>query len=198
MFYRWKIRSIVYGNFLTFPLLRFTGIVTILVALDGLVCISLWIAGGDSEYMEDSVKDFSFTHSTFDLACISAVRCVILVACFYYLEQYSLLKVSVRQHDAIKGSNRMVKFCHVTILVVSGISAVYAVVKGSWIIRSILRKSWNSTDQEINMHISYKVLCIVSVIFPLCEIIFCTNEYLVPTKNDSYKEFTLTCELTRE
>lgn len=74
---------------------RFTGVATLLVALDSLACVALWLAGGDTTYLEDSVEDFSFTHSTFDLACIAAVRGVVLIACFYYLEHYSLMQVSV-------------------------------------------------------------------------------------------------------
>ena len=38
-----------------------------LTAVNSLVCTVLWLAGGDSLYLEDSIKEFSFTHSTFDL-----------------------------------------------------------------------------------------------------------------------------------
>lgn len=155
------------------PLLRFTSVIIVLVALESLICISLWIAGGDTLYMENSVKEFSFLHSTFDLACLSAVRCLILVACFYYLEYYSLLQVSVGQHDLQRSSNRMARLCQILIFIVSGVSMIYAVVKGALIIQSIVRGTWNNVDQETTMHTTYKVLCIVAVIFPAIEILFC-------------------------
>lgn len=155
------------------PLFRFTSTVIVLIALDSLICISLWIAGGDSLYMEESVKEFSFTHSTFDLACISSVRCVILIGCFYYLEHYSLLKVSVGEHDKQRISSRVAIFCQLVIYIVSGVSLLYSVVKGSLILRSMVQGTWNDIDKNLSMHITYKVLCVVSIAFPAIEIIFC-------------------------
>ena len=155
------------------PILRFTSVIIILVALDSLICISLWIAGGDSLYLEDSVKEFSFIHSTFDLACLAAVRSVVLVACFYFLEQYSLLKVSVTDHDRQRHSYRVVVLCQVVMFAVSGGSLVYSVVKGSLILERILRGTWNDDNPELDMHITYKILTIVAIAFPAMEIIFC-------------------------
>lgn len=156
------------------PLLRFTSVVIIFVALDCLVCISLWIAGGDSLYMEDSVKEFSFTHSTFDLACIALVRCAILIGCFYYLEHFSLLKVSIGEHDKQRVGCRIVFFCHLGIFSATLVSLLYSIVKGSFILKSILQGTWNDIDQEHHMHITYKVLCIISIVFPAIEFIFST------------------------
>lgn len=153
------------------PLWRFTSVVNVLIAIDSLICISLWIAGGDTLYLEDSVEKFSFTHSTFDLACISAVRCVILVASFYYLEWFSLLRVSLGQHDKQRSSNRIVKFLLAIIFMVCGTSLLYAIVKGALIVRSIVQGDWNE-ERDIAMHITYKVLCIVAVIFPVIEFFF--------------------------
>lgn len=106
------------------PLLRFTSLVTILVAIDCLTCISLWIAGGNSIYMEDSVMEFSFIHSTFDLACVSFLRCIVLIICFYYMEQYSLLRVSVGDHDKQRVGRRVVFFGQIGIFLMSGLSQV--------------------------------------------------------------------------
>ena len=155
------------------PLLRFTSVVIFLITLDCLICISLWVAGGDSLYIEDSVKYFSFTHSTFDLACISAVRCMIIATCFYYLEQYSLRKVSIGDHEKQRTGSIVVMCCQLTILLVSGLSFVYATVKGSLILKSILQGTWNDVDKELQMHITYKVLSIVSIVFPALEVVFC-------------------------
>ncbi len=77
------------------PLLRFTSVISVLVALDSLACISLWIAGGNSRYLETNVEQFSITRSTFDLACIAALRGIIIIASqllpgtVYYNEEYS-------------------------------------------------------------------------------------------------------------
>lgn len=153
------------------PWLRFTSVVTAFVALDCLICVSLWIAGGDSLYMEDSVTQFSFTHSTFDLACVSLARCIILIICFYYLEQYSLLKASVGEDNGQRLGNRVLIFCQLGILLISGLSFTYAGVKGSLILKGIVQGTWNKVGEQLHMHITYEVLCIVSIVFPGVEVI---------------------------
>ncbi len=149
------------------PLVRFTSLATLFVAVDSLVCVCLWIAGGDSRYMEDSVRDFSFTHSTFDLACLAAVRGVILVACLYYLEHFSLVEVSVRNEDRLITSRRIALLCRVSLFLISSVSLLYAAVKGAVILHEVLSDSWIS---EAGMHVTYEVLCITSVVFPVAEV----------------------------
>ena len=152
------------------PLVRFTGIAMLLVAVDSLVCVALWLAGGDSLYLEDSVKEFSFTHSTFDLVVIAALRGVILFGCFYFLEHNSILSVSVK-HDSRKSSTqRLAMLCQAVILLLSGVSLIYAVVKGGMIIHSIVKGTWTDVSKETEMHITYKILCIIAVVFPLLEV----------------------------
>lgn len=161
--------GVAYKRLSHLPLLRFTSVVIVLVALDCLVCIALWIAGGDSLYMEDSVKDFSFTHSTFDLACIAAVRCIVVIGCFYFLEYFSLLKVSA---DRRLTGHRAVIVCQLGLFLVTFGSFAYSVVKGAFILKSILDGTWNDVNRELYMHITYKVLCIVSIVFPAIELVF--------------------------
>ena len=152
------------------PLVRFTGIAMLLVAVDSLVCIALWLAGGDSLYLEDSIKEFSFTHSTFDLVIIAALRGLILFGCFYFLEHNSILSVSVKHDDSRKSlTQRFAMLCQAVILLCSGVSLIYAVVKGGMIIHSIIKGTWTDVSKETEMHITYKILCIIAVVFPLME-----------------------------
>lgn len=78
------------------PFLRYTTLASLVIALDSLISISLWIAGGDSSYMENNVEHFSIYDSTFDLACIAAVKGPLLIACIYYLEHYTLTAASTK------------------------------------------------------------------------------------------------------
>ena len=152
-------------------LLRFASASLLLVALDSLVCIALWLAGGDSLYLEDSVRDFSFTHSTFDLVVLAAVRGVVLAGCFYLLEHNGILSASVKNDLRNFFSERIALLCELfVILVISGASFVYAVIKGGIIIHSIVVGTWNGVSKEIEMHITYKILCITGVMFPLLEV----------------------------
>ena len=148
------------------PLLRFTAVVTFLVAVDSLVCISLWIAGGDSLYLENNVEHFSITRSTFDLACIAALRGVVIIASYYYLEQFIIMRRSVRSPEKQTKNSSLSIICQGAILVVSAASIVYSIVKGGFLIKMIVK------DQSIEMHITYKVLCIASVVFSLVELFF--------------------------
>ena len=128
---------------------------------------------GDTTYLEDSVEDFSFTHSTFDLACIAAVRGVVLVACFYYLEHHSLMQASVTNERRQKSSRMLSILCLFVIFLISSMSLIYAVVKGGLILHQIVNKNWNvPSNPELNMSITYKILCIVAIVFPALEIVF--------------------------
>jgi len=73
---------------------RFTVLACLVVAADSLSCISLWIVGGDSRYLERSVENFSLVTSTFDLACLAAVRGLVLLVLFVLLERAVLREAS--------------------------------------------------------------------------------------------------------
>ena len=151
-------------------LLTLVRCIMLLVAVDSLLCISLWLAGGDSLYLEDSVKEFSFTHSTFDLVVIAAVRGVLLFGCFYYLETISIQYLSVKDRQASFAA-RFAILCEVVILLLSGTSLIYAVVKGGMIIHSVVKGTWNDVTKEIEMHITYKILCVTAAVFPVLEVV---------------------------
>lgn len=149
----------------TLPWVRFTSVVIFLVALDSLICVVLWLAGGSSGYLEHSVKEFSFTHSTFDLAVIAVARGIVLVPCLYYLERYSLLTVSARgrrRNSALK----FARICRTGVFVAAAVSIAYMVVKGSFMLHQITSGHW----EPIRMHISYRILCTVALVFPLLEV----------------------------
>lgn len=88
------------------------------------------------------------------------------------MEQYSLLRVSVGDHDKQRVGRRVVFFGQIGIFLMSGLSLVYAGIKGSLILKSILQGTWSDVDQRLQMHMTYKVLCIVSIVFPGTEVIF--------------------------
>lgn len=145
------------------PLVRFTSAVTVVVALDSLISIALWLAGGDNSYLETSVEDFSITKSTFDLACLAAIRGVLLLSFLYLLEHYTIASVSGQPGRQQISSRRTAALCHAALLSLAFCSFVYSVVKGGIIAREI------ASDQWTGVHITYKVLLICSVAFPALE-----------------------------
>ena len=156
------------------PLVRFSTVAMVLVALDSLVCVALWLSGGDSTYMEDSVTEFSFTRSVFDLACLAVVRGIVLGLCFYYLEYFSLMRVSLSGGKNLTTSRLLTHACRAGILLLSLASFVYAAVKGGFVIREMRHgtrdSAGDSDDTATTMHATYKALCIIAVAFPLLEL----------------------------
>lgn len=150
---------------------RFTSVVIFLVALDSLVCVGLWLGGGTSNYLEHSVRDFSFTHSTFDLAMVAVARGILLIPCLYYLERHSLLAVSSRSRSRRVSAKKFSRICRAGVFLPPAVSILYIVVKGSFIIHQISNGSWEHVDADISMHITYRILCVASLVFPLFEVV---------------------------
>ena len=147
------------------PWIRFTTVASVIVAIDSVACVALWIGGGNSKYLEKNVRDFSLVKSTFDLACIAAVRGVILIALLYLLERAVIRDVSVS--TGAKTRRRAVSnysiLLHVFILLIAFACLCYAAVKGGLVIHE-----WR---EGRHMHVTYKVLCIVAAVFPLVELV---------------------------
>ena len=147
------------------PWIRFTTVATIIVAIDSITCVALWIAGGNSKYLEDSVEDFSLVKSTFDLACLAAVRGVILIALLYLLERAVIRDVALSPTAKTRrrtASNYNIAL-HIFILVIAFACMCYAAVKGGLVIHDWRRGR--------HMHVTYKALCIVAAAFPLVELL---------------------------
>ena len=145
------------------PILRYTTLSIIIVALDSLLSISLWIVGGNSQYLENSVEHFSLYRSTFDLAVIAALRGLVLIGCLYYVEYYTLASVSTDSEPARIVNRRLAWFCHGIIIIVSFATMVYAATKLTLVLLSM--------DLFRALHITYKVLFVVGVASPALELI---------------------------
>ncbi len=150
------------------PLIRFTTVATVLVAMESLVCIALWLAGGDSLYLEDSVEKFLFTHSTFDLACLAAVRGIVVVGCLFYLES-SLIRSHTFQK---KSSRRASQVCLVLMMVVIVSTLIYAVVKGVMVLLEVISGRWNNNiNPDLRMSVPYIILSIAGIVFPAVDLV---------------------------
>ena len=152
------------------PWIRYTSVVIFLVALDSLICVALWLGGGSASYLRHSVEDFSFSHSTFDLAVVAVARGLLLVLCLYYLERYSLLAISGRGRARRSSVRKYSRICRAGVFVAAGVSIVYVIVKGCVILSQIANGGWDSVNAEIRMHVTYKILCVFSFVFPLLEV----------------------------
>lgn len=149
------------------PWIRFTTVAIVIVAIDAVACVVLWLTGGNLKYLEHSVKDFTLVTSTFDLACIAAVRGVILIALLHLLERAVIRDVSLIWYAGSKTSRKPANKCnmalHIFIILTAFVCLCYAAVKGGLIIHEWRRGR--------HMHVTYKVLCIVATAFPLVELL---------------------------
>ena len=152
------------------PWARFTTIVIFFVSLDPLVCLGLWLGGGNSAYLRHSVDDFSFSHSTFDLALLAVVRGFSLVSCLYLLERYSLLALTARGQAKRRAALRNTRLCRAVVFATATISILYLIAKGAVILHQISTGSWDSVNTQIRMHVSYRILCVFALVFPLLEL----------------------------
>ena len=136
------------------------------------MCIALWLAGGDSLYLEESVEKFQFTHSTFDLACLAAVRAVVVVLCLFYLENSLVRFTSTSRRRDQKSSRQMARFCLGVMLTVVVITMIYAFVKGAMVLAQVVNGQWNyaDIDPHLVMSVPYIILCVVAIVFPAVDI----------------------------
>lgn len=158
------------STFAHLPLVRFTSVATILVALDSLVSIALWLAGGDSFYLEESVEDFSIFTSTFDLACLATARGILIICSLYYLEQYSLLSVSSQVLHRQVLSRRIAISCHASIIILALSCLVYSLVKGVLV---LVRLDKDTTE----IHVTYKILCCFAVAATAVELVIGASSF---------------------
>ena len=173
------------------PLVRFTSVATILVAFDSLVSIALWLAGGDSLYLEDSVEDFSIYTSTFDLACLAAARGILIVCCLYYLEQYSLLSVSSQVLYRQVLSRRIAVSCHASIIILALSSLVYSLVKGVLVLLRL-------DADAVEIHTSYKILCCFAVAATAVELLIGVSSFCFMRRLTHVHKIRLVVEETED
>ena len=137
----------------------------VLVGVDSLSGAILWIAAGNMSYLEENVVGFVFQDTVFDLAVLAVVRGFLLAASLIFLEQWVLRKLPSLMTS---GSSRpkLVTVSLAVVIIVAIVSFGYGIAKGAFVI-----KFWPETSRD--MHIAYKVLCIVSVVLPLVEVVLC-------------------------
>ena len=135
----------------------------VLVGVDSLSGAVLWIAAGDMRYLEENVVGFVFQDSVFDLAVLAVARGLLLAASLIFLEQWVLRKLPSLMAS---GSSRpkLVTVSLALVLIAAVVSFGYGIAKGAFVIKYWPETSWK-------MHIAYKVMCIVSVVLPLVEVV---------------------------
>lgn len=158
----------VKGGYYSLPTQRFTTVVQVLLLLDLVSSITLWLCGGDNDYLEDNVKHFKIRDSVFDLAAIAFVKGSILFFVYPWLEHLSMKQID-QPYDNRLASRKC--FCHSLAIFLSVGSLAYSITKGVLIyeVRS---------EKEHKLHPTYYALVISSVVFSLLESVFSLSSFV--------------------
>ncbi|KAL9980932.1 hypothetical protein ACROYT_G009574 [Oculina patagonica] len=158
----------VKGGYYSLPTQRFTTVVQVLLLLDLVSSITLWLCGGDNDYLEDNVKHFKIRDSVFDLAAIAFVKGSILFFVYPWLEHLSMKQID-QPYD--KGLASRKCYCHSLAIFLSVGSLAYSITKGVLIyeVRS---------EKQHKLHPTYYALVISSVVFSLLESVFSLSSFV--------------------
>lgn len=155
------------GGYYTLPTCRFTIIAQILLFLDLVSSNTLWLCGGNNDYLENSMEHFKIRDSVFDLASIAFLRCSILFFVYPWLERLSLKQID---HPYEKSLASRKSFCHFLAIILSVGTLVYSVTKGILIYEVLAEK-------EHKLHPTYYALVISAIAFSLLEALFALSSF---------------------
>ena len=155
-------------GYYTLPTYRFTTVVQVVLLFELVSSLALWLCGGDSKYMDDSVKHFKIRDSVFDLAAIAFVKSSILFFVYPWLEHFSMKQID-HPYDKELASRKC--SCHFLAVVLSVGSLAYSTTKAVLIyeVRS---------EKKHRLHPTYYVLVVSSVVFSLLESLFSLSSFV--------------------
>ncbi|XP_077995855.1 uncharacterized protein LOC144449221 [Glandiceps talaboti] len=145
----------------TLPTVRFGRVAKLFFFLDAATCIALWLTGGHSKYMVNSITEWKITTSVFELACLSLLKLIILFPIFGKLEDIAMAQIEDPYNPLLKKRKAIM---HVSTFILSLLSIAYTTTKGVLI---LLNKSYE------DMHVTYQACCIAAFAFSLLELLLC-------------------------
>lgn len=155
------------GSYYTLPSRRFTTIAQGLLFLDLVSSVTLWLCGGNNDYLEENVEHFKFKESVFDLAVIAFLRCSILFFVYPWLESISLKQID-QPYDKKLAFRKC--FCHFLCIIFCVGSLTYSVTKGTLIFEKM-------TERHHKLHPTYFALAVTAIVFSLLEMLFALGSF---------------------
>ena len=155
-------------GYYTLPSRRFTTVVQVVLLFDLVSSLALWLCGGNSNYMDNSVEHFKMRYSVFDLAAISFVKSSILFFVYPWLEHLSMKQID---HPYDRGLASRKCSCHFLAIFLSVGSLAYSTTKGVLIYKV-------RSEKEYKLHPTYYALVVSSVAFSLLESVFSLSSFV--------------------
>ncbi len=160
------------------PTCRFLNFVRFLFFADFVTSCTLWLAAGDSEYLEKNVTDFKKDMSVFDIAVMRAVAAVLLAILYTALEEHAV-KRATGESDSNKLTN---KLWWALALLLSAFTLAYSIAK------FILMHNKYQNNKK-SMHVTYYALAISSLVFSAVEfVLFFVNIVMLKKVSVRYRE----------
>lgn len=153
------------------PFCRFLNIVRAVFFADLVTSSALWLAGGDSKYLEDNVTKFSINQSVFDLALIRFLLAISFVLMYSEIE---CLTIQAASKEGSSDKCRRKKLVYTILICIFSIASLaYSIVKCAFIIEE------DKKHPKV-IHATYHALAISSVAFSAVEFIaFFINVYVM-------------------
>lgn len=160
------------NGYYSLPTRRYTTMVQFLLFLDLTSSVTLWLCGGNNDYMEKNVEHFKIRDSVFDLAATAFLRCGILFFVYPWLESLTLKQID-KPYNRELASKKC--FCHSVAIFLSVGSLAYSVTKGVLIyeVRS---------EKGHKLHPTYYALAISSVAFTFLEALCALGSFIAMRK----------------
>eukprot|EP00794_Sanderia_malayensis_P014227 gene14227-15710_t len=136
------------------PAFRFLNLLRFILFIDFVSSCTLWLAAGDSSYLEDNVTKFEINLSAFDLAVMRALLAVILAWLYTKLE--SLARKRVQGRPSANGSSNILHWSLTFLLNAGGLG--YSIAKFI-----MMHKKFKEDSKS--MHTLYYALAISSLVF---------------------------------
>ena len=138
------------------PFCRFLTFIRFIFFADLVVSSALWLAGGDSQYLEDNVTEFKMNHSVFDLALIHFLLAVSFIALYTEIESLTMQAIAGGDESGKIKSKK--KFYMLLTFIFSVASLAYSIAKCVFIVQE-------HNDHPKTIHSTYYALAISSMVF---------------------------------
>ena len=155
------------------PFCRYLTIVRFIFFADLVASSALWLAGGDSQYLEDNVTKFQMNQSVFDLAMIRFLLALSFIALYTELERLSI-QCATRDEDNDKLKQKKLFYTFLAFILTTA-NLAYSITKCVFIIQE-----HNKHPKVI--HSTYYALAITSVGFSGVEFLLFFSTIMVLKK----------------
>ncbi|EDV22201.1 uncharacterized protein TRIADDRAFT_29232 [Trichoplax adhaerens] len=164
----------------TLPFMRYNNLLRLILLIDGITCVTLWLAGGDSTQLRKSIFHFTITTSVFDLACLALARMILLFLLWTRFEDTAAIIIDHPRGTGLLRRKTIVLF--LSILFTLGFMA-YSMAK------LILLYLPASKADRAAMNSSYVGCAIASLVFTLIELVATLPANTLISRVGQYRKF---------